>query len=175
MVAYTSSTIKFAILRLFVRCDVILPNAFIGTLTRESVTEALKLGIDHEAIICYLTQHADPHVAASVPVVPAVSHSCCYSIAPANSLIQGSCIRANAQTGQSCKPLSKGHHGQCVRNKPIPKLATAASKPCRRDRASVGQFGCDCFATVELQFVTVDELEKVAMCIYGPKESERGS
>ena len=79
VVAYTSSTIKFAILRLFVRCDVILPNAFIGTLTRESVTEALKLGIDHEAIIRYLTQHADPHVAASVPVVPAVSHTCAAS------------------------------------------------------------------------------------------------
>lgn len=50
----------------------VLPNAFVGTLTRESVTDALKAGIDHELIVRYLTQHADPHVAASIPVVPAV-------------------------------------------------------------------------------------------------------
>lgn len=73
VVAYTSSPLKVAILRQFVRCDVVLPNAFVGTLTRESVTNALKLGIDHELIVRYLTQHADPHVASSIPVVPAVS------------------------------------------------------------------------------------------------------
>lgn len=73
VVAYTASPIKLAILRLFVRCDVVLPNAFIGTLTRESVTDALKSGIDHEQIVRYLTEHADPHVAGNVPIVPAVS------------------------------------------------------------------------------------------------------
>ena len=72
VVAYTSSPLKIAILRQFVRCDVVLPNAFVGTLTRESVTAALKTGIDHELIVRYLTQHADPHVAGSIPVVPAV-------------------------------------------------------------------------------------------------------
>lgn len=72
VVAYTSSPLKRAILNQFVRCDVILPNAFVGTLTRESVTNALKAGIDHEIIIRYLTQHADPHTASCIPVVPAV-------------------------------------------------------------------------------------------------------
>ncbi len=75
VVAYTSSPLKRAILNQFVRCDVILPNAFVGTLTRESVTNALQAGIDHEMIIRYLTQHADPHTATCTPVVPAVKPS----------------------------------------------------------------------------------------------------
>lgn len=78
VVAYTSSPLKRAILNQFVRCDVILPNAFVGTLTRESVTNALQAGIDHDIIIRYLTQHADPHTASCTPVVPAVPPPPCF-------------------------------------------------------------------------------------------------
>ena len=80
VVAYTSSPLKRAILNQFVRCDVILPNAFVGTLTRESVTNTLQAGIDQEVIIRYLTRRGDPHTASCIPVVPAVRISKSISI-----------------------------------------------------------------------------------------------
>ncbi len=45
MYAYTTSALQAAILRLFVRCECLLPNLFVGTLTRESVMGALKAGL----------------------------------------------------------------------------------------------------------------------------------
>lgn len=72
VVAYTASPLKISLLQLFVRCDVLLPNCMIGSLTRQSVTEALKAGIGHEQIVKYLEQHAAPQVANEVPIVPAV-------------------------------------------------------------------------------------------------------
>jgi transcription initiation factor TFIIH subunit 4 len=70
--AYTASPVRQAILRLFVRCDVLLPNLFVGTITRESVTAALDSGVGAEQVVAYLRQHAHPRVAARVPVVPGV-------------------------------------------------------------------------------------------------------
>jgi transcription initiation factor TFIIH subunit 4 len=70
--AYTSSPVRQAILRLFVRCDVLLPNLFVGTITRESATGALESGVGAEQIIGYLRQHAHARVANRVPIVPGV-------------------------------------------------------------------------------------------------------
>ena len=73
MYAYTTSALQSAILRLFVRCECLLPNLFVGTLTRESVVGALKAGLSAEDIIGYLRSRAHPHVAAKLPVVPEVT------------------------------------------------------------------------------------------------------
>lgn len=70
--AYTSSPVRQAILRLFVRCDVLLPNLFVGTITRESTVNALESGVTAEQIIGYLRQHAHPRVASQHPIVPGV-------------------------------------------------------------------------------------------------------
>ena len=67
------SAVQISILRLFVRCDVMLPNLFVGTITRESTTDALGMGIGAEQIVTYLREHAHPRVGSRVPVVPGVS------------------------------------------------------------------------------------------------------
>eukprot|EP00884_Botryococcus_braunii_P023136 jgi/Botrbrau1/9506/Bobra.0252s0121.1 len=70
--AYTSSPLQYAILRLFVRCECILPNLFVGTITRESVTSAFTCGLSADQVIDYLRQHASQHISKRVPVVPEV-------------------------------------------------------------------------------------------------------
>ena len=70
--AYTSSSVRQAILRLFVRCEVLLPNLFVGSMNRDSIMEALESGIKAEQILDYLRQHAHPNVANRKPVVPTV-------------------------------------------------------------------------------------------------------
>ena len=70
--AYTTSQLQTAILRLFTRCECILPNLFVGVLTRESVVGALASGLSADQIVGYLRQHAHPHVASRSPVVPEV-------------------------------------------------------------------------------------------------------
>ena len=70
--AYTSSPLKQAILRLFVRAEVLLANLLVGSITRESVMSALDSGITSEQIIGYLTQHAHKRVLGRSPVVPTV-------------------------------------------------------------------------------------------------------
>lgn len=70
--AYTASPLQAAVLRLFVRCECLLPNLFVGTVTRESVLSALKCGLTAEDIVSYLRSHAHPQVAARMPVVPEV-------------------------------------------------------------------------------------------------------
>lgn len=67
------SPVKRAILRLFVRCDVLLPNLFVGTIKRDTVFHAFESGIGAEEIVEYLQQHAHPRVAKKIPVVPPVS------------------------------------------------------------------------------------------------------
>lgn len=71
--AYTASQLQTAILRLFTRCECILPNLFVGILTRESVVGALASSLSADQIVGYLRQHAHPHVAGRSPVVPEVS------------------------------------------------------------------------------------------------------
>ena len=73
MYAYTASQLQTAILRLFTRCECILPNLFVGVLTRESTVGALACGLSADQIVGYLRQHAHPHVASRSPVVPEVS------------------------------------------------------------------------------------------------------
>lgn len=70
--AYTTSELQVAILKLFVRAECRLPNLFVGTLTRESVTQALDFGVQADQIISFMQQHAHPHVLHKVPVVPEV-------------------------------------------------------------------------------------------------------
>ena len=70
--AYTTSELQVAILKLFVRAECRLPNLFVGTLTRESVTQALEFGVQADQIVTFMQQHAHPHVAHKTPVVPEV-------------------------------------------------------------------------------------------------------
>lgn len=55
------------------RCECLLPNLFVGTLTRQSVNDALKAGLTAEGIVSYLVLHAHPRVAHRAPVVPEAS------------------------------------------------------------------------------------------------------
>lgn len=70
--AYTASPVRQAILKLFIKCEVLLPNLFVGTITRDSIMAALEFGIDAEQILGFLYNHAHPRVAKNVPVVPTV-------------------------------------------------------------------------------------------------------
>lgn len=72
MYAYTTSAVQVAVLRVFVRCDALLPNLFVGTISRESCTAALGLGITADQVVGFLRQHAHPRAAAKPPVVPPV-------------------------------------------------------------------------------------------------------
>eukprot|EP00955_Chlamydomonas_euryale_P026377 278381-Chlamydomonas_euryale.AAC.19 len=56
--AYTSSPVQVAILELFCRSDCVLPNLFVGTLTRESVLSAVGAGIAADEIVSYLQVRA---------------------------------------------------------------------------------------------------------------------
>lgn len=72
---FSTSQVQTAILQLFCRTDCLLPNAFVGTLTRESVLQAVvESGISSDDIIEYLRSHAHPQAAARAPrpVVPEV-------------------------------------------------------------------------------------------------------
>jgi len=71
--AYTTSAVQAAILRVFVRCDALLPNLFVGTINRDSATAALGMGITADQMVAFLRQHAHPRVAAKPPIVPPVS------------------------------------------------------------------------------------------------------
>ena len=44
--AYTASALQAAILRLFCRCECVLPNLFVGVLTRDSVAGCARLRPD---------------------------------------------------------------------------------------------------------------------------------
>ncbi len=52
--AYTWSLPHTAILRIFTRCECILPNLFVGVLTWESVSGALSCGPSADQIVLYL-------------------------------------------------------------------------------------------------------------------------
>lgn len=72
MYAYTQSRVQSSILELFCRVDCILPNLFVGTLTRETVQAAVGTGVTADDIVAYLTNHAHPHIAHKNRVVPEV-------------------------------------------------------------------------------------------------------
>ena len=68
--AYTSSAVEMEILRLFTRADYRLPNLYVGMLTRESVQNALRAGVDAEQIVGYIRAHAHKQVRRKKPSVP---------------------------------------------------------------------------------------------------------
>ena len=68
--AYTTSLVEMEILRLFTRADYRLPNLYVGMLTRESVQNALRSGVDAEQIVAYLRAHAHKQVRKKKPSVP---------------------------------------------------------------------------------------------------------
>jgi transcription initiation factor TFIIH subunit 4 len=75
--AYTSSLVEMEILRLFTRADYRLPNLYVGMLTRESVQNALRAGVDAEQIVGYIRAHAHKQVRKKKPSVP---HTVCDQI-----------------------------------------------------------------------------------------------
>lgn len=58
--AYTNSPLRIAILNLFSKLSTRYPNMVAGRLTRESIQNAIALGITSQQIISYLTAHAHP-------------------------------------------------------------------------------------------------------------------
>lgn len=99
--AYASSAVQWGILKLFVRCDVLLPNLFVGTITRESVMHALRLGITADDVVAYLRDNAHPRVSSNVPVVPGVR-------------LEGACERRSAEgAGDESARWAAGGLGQC--------------------------------------------------------------
>ena len=60
------------VLDLFVRCEAVLPNLYIGTLTRDTVTSALGHGLAAEDLIRFLDAHAHPRAAQRTLAVPEV-------------------------------------------------------------------------------------------------------
>jgi transcription initiation factor TFIIH subunit 4 len=54
------------------RTDCLLPNLYVGTLTREHFMAALEMGLTALDVTRFLQQHAHPQVARRVITVPEV-------------------------------------------------------------------------------------------------------
>ena len=72
--AHTSSPLQRRVLSQLMRTDCLLPNLYVGTLTRETFMAALDMGLTSIDVIRFLQQHAHPQVARRVPSVPEVSY-----------------------------------------------------------------------------------------------------
>jgi hypothetical protein len=70
--AHTSNQLQRRVLQRLMRTDCLLPNLYVGTLTRETFMEALEAGLKAKDITMFLQQHAHPQVARRVPTVPEV-------------------------------------------------------------------------------------------------------
>jgi hypothetical protein len=73
VVAYVSSDLHLAMLRLFVDITVRMPNMAMGRVTRERAKAAYRIGIRAEQIIDFLASHAHPIVSNrtdGLPVIP---------------------------------------------------------------------------------------------------------
>jgi len=68
--AYTSSTLKIALLSLFVKMLYRLPNFAMGLITRESVRTALLNGISADQIIAFIQQNVHPQTSKNPVAVP---------------------------------------------------------------------------------------------------------
>ena len=69
--ALTRSRLAHAVLRLFSSEEYLLPNLFVGRLTRESCGAAFALGIGAEAVLGYLRERAHPQARRGTgPAVP---------------------------------------------------------------------------------------------------------
>lgn len=72
MYAYTHSPVSIAVLELFCRRDALLPNLFVGSITRDSILSALAKGITADELVAYLQQRPHPNILVRSPVVPEV-------------------------------------------------------------------------------------------------------
>jgi hypothetical protein len=131
--AYTSSALQAAILRLFVRCECVLPNLFVGVLTRESVTGALGCGLAADQIVDFLRKHAHPHVAQRVPVVPE-ARPCCGRSGAGRAPDAGSAVWTVCSSRMSpacalaaCAPAPDGAH--CTAHNAPPLLHFTRKRP----------------------------------------------
>lgn len=70
VVAYVTSELYLAILRIFVDVTLRLPNAVLGQITRAKSKEAFNRGITSEQIRHFLTAHAHPRVRGKAQVIP---------------------------------------------------------------------------------------------------------
>jgi len=68
--AYTDNPLQIAVLGLFVSLKYRFPNLVVGSVTRDSVKEALSSGISADQIISYLVTHAHPQMRKNNPLIP---------------------------------------------------------------------------------------------------------
>ncbi|KAI9729700.1 MAG: RNA polymerase II transcription factor B 52 kDa subunit [Cirrosporium novae-zelandiae] len=68
--AYTSSELEIAVISLFAKLSSKYPNLVTGKITRESIRNAVSMGITSEQIIAYLSTHAHPQMRKTNPVLP---------------------------------------------------------------------------------------------------------
>ncbi|CAI8016685.1 General transcription factor IIH subunit 4 [Geodia barretti] len=66
VLAYTDSQLQISILSLFCQLQYRFPNMVVGTITRESIHQALINGITAEQILSFLRLHAHPQMLANV-------------------------------------------------------------------------------------------------------------
>jgi transcription initiation factor TFIIH subunit 4 len=70
VLAYTDSQLQIAILSLFCQLQYRFPNMVVGTVTRESIHQALINGIIAEQILSFLRLHAHSHMMVNSPIIP---------------------------------------------------------------------------------------------------------
>ncbi len=70
VVAYVSSELHLALLKLFVDVSIRMPNMAIGRITREKSKQAFRAGINAAQIVDFLTIHAHSTVRNRRPVIP---------------------------------------------------------------------------------------------------------
>ncbi|KAI9098222.1 transcription factor Tfb2-domain-containing protein [Phlyctochytrium arcticum] len=68
--AYTDSPLQIAILSLFVTLQARFQNMVVGSISRDSVRDALTKGITADQIVTYLTAHAHPELRKQSPILP---------------------------------------------------------------------------------------------------------
>ncbi|KAI9002328.1 transcription factor Tfb2-domain-containing protein [Gaertneriomyces semiglobifer] len=71
MYSYTDSPLQIAILDLFTTLQARFQNMVVGSITRDSIRDALDKGITADQIITYLTAHAHPEMKKQSPILPA--------------------------------------------------------------------------------------------------------
>jgi transcription initiation factor TFIIH subunit 4 len=68
--AYTNSHLQISLIALF--CDLLykFPNMVVGSITRESIREAFKMGITAKQIVNFLCTNAHPQISSRKPIIP---------------------------------------------------------------------------------------------------------
>ncbi|RPA76030.1 transcription factor Tfb2 [Ascobolus immersus RN42] len=68
--AYTSSPLQISLLAFFARLSQRYPNLVTGKISRQSIRQAIRMGITASQIIDYLTVNAHPQLRKNTPVLP---------------------------------------------------------------------------------------------------------